>query len=171
MTYNSIWSEENLLKIFISYISELSLIYLCLLTKPNNNPLFLIPNSNSHSQNVFVFLLSVTNSSPGIKPVKHTLHIAIQGLYVCVCFFFSFLPPLVLSRRGQTKYYIIQKSKHQDIYESTTPFSFFSLFPKACEFMSDLKACLDYQASEYHQVQYLGHYSLKKNCAETSNKS
>ena len=89
MTYNSIWSEKNLLKIFILYISELSLIYLCLLTKPNNNPLFLIPNSNSHSQNVFVFLLSVTNSSPGIKPIKHTLHIAIQGLYVCVCVFFS----------------------------------------------------------------------------------
>ena len=131
MTYNSIWSEENLLKIFILYISELSLIYLCLLTKPNNNPLFLIPNSNSHSQNVFVFLLSVTNSSPGIKPVKHTLHIAIQGLYVCVCFFFSFLPPLVLSRRGQTKYYIIQKSKHQDIYEYTTlhhSFSFLFFF-------------------------------------------
>ena len=78
MIYNNIWPEGKLLKGSILYISELSLIYLykiCLLTKPNNDPQFLTPNSHSH--NIFVSLLSVTNSSLGIKPIEHTIFITI----------------------------------------------------------------------------------------------
>ena len=78
MIYNNIWPEEKLLKGSILYISELSLIYqykFCLLTNPNNNLLFLTPNSHSH--NIFVSLLSATNSSLGIKPIEHTILIAI----------------------------------------------------------------------------------------------
>ena len=78
MIYNNIWPEEKLLKGSILYILELSLIYLYkfyLLTEPNNNPLFLTPNS--HGQNIFVSLLSATNSSQGIKPIERTILIAI----------------------------------------------------------------------------------------------
>ena len=78
MIYNNIWPEEKLLKGSILYILELSLIYLYkfgLLTNPNNNLLFLTPNS--HSDNIFVSLLLATSSSLGIKPIGHTILMAI----------------------------------------------------------------------------------------------
>ena len=83
-------------KISILYISELSLIYLykfCLLTNPNNNLPFLTPNSHSH--NIFVSLFSVTNSFLGIKPIKHTILIAIIGSIREFFFFFFCLAGII----------------------------------------------------------------------------
>ena len=50
---------------------------------------------------------------------------------MCFFSFLFFLLALVILRWGQTKYYMIQKSKHQDIYKYTTPFFFFSFLFKS----------------------------------------